>query len=133
MTVKLLSYRDFQNKSIGKKSEGVACKWLLGKGFKIQAKNYRTRFGEVDIIALKNQVLYLVEVKTKRLSEADKCGEFGLGVQSVNKKKLMKIVKCGENFSLENGLRDTDMCILVIEVNWYNQSRNFIRMVIVEP
>jgi len=59
-------------KKLGELGEGIACEYLVNKGFKILVKNYRINFGEIDIIAEKRQGLFLkktriihfVEVKT---------------------------------------------------------------------
>lgn len=49
----------------GKKGELIATKFLLEKGYDIVALNYRTRNGEIDIIATKDEYIAFVEVKTR--------------------------------------------------------------------
>ena len=49
---------------MGKVGEDKACAWLESRGFRILARNCSTRFGEIDIIALKNDVLHFIEVKS---------------------------------------------------------------------
>ncbi|MBO5237087.1 MAG: YraN family protein [Spirochaetaceae bacterium] len=51
-------------KSIGVKGEERAVLYLKEKGYEIIQRNWRTRTGEVDIIALKESFLVFVEVKT---------------------------------------------------------------------
>ena len=53
------------NKRIGTLGEELAGIMLQEKGYKILAKNFRCRYGEIDIIASKNGVLAFVEVKTR--------------------------------------------------------------------
>lgn len=53
-----------QSRSKGVAGEEKACKWLEAKGFKILARNYCTQFGEIDIIALRDNLLHFIEVKT---------------------------------------------------------------------
>ncbi|MBR2494163.1 YraN family protein [Helicobacter sp.] len=48
----------------GRAGEQRACEWLESKGFKILARNYCTQFGEIDIIALHDNFLHFIEVKT---------------------------------------------------------------------
>ncbi len=51
------------NKQTGASGEEIAGKFLEGKGFVIVARNYRQKWGEIDIIAEKNGVVHIVEVK----------------------------------------------------------------------
>ncbi|SHN49784.1 hypothetical protein IB67_10415 [Fervidobacterium riparium] len=46
------------------KSEELAAQYLKKKGYKIESRNYRTPFGEIDIIAKKGNMYVFVEVKS---------------------------------------------------------------------
>ena len=59
------SPQDFHKKLLGKKGERAAVQYLKSQGYTIVATNYRTPFGEADIIALDNDELVFVEVKTR--------------------------------------------------------------------
>ncbi len=50
---------------LGKQGEQYAVDYLLGKGYRILECNYRYARHEVDIIAIKDQVLVVFEVKTR--------------------------------------------------------------------
>ncbi len=54
----------FSTKQIGNSGEDKAAAFLLSQGFSIIQRNYRTRRGEIDIIALKGDILVFAEVKT---------------------------------------------------------------------
>lgn len=49
---------------IGQKGEDIVAKYLESKGFSIIDRNYRKKWGELDIVAEKNNVVHIVEVKT---------------------------------------------------------------------
>ena len=49
---------------IGHINETKACKYLINKGYKILARNYRLKFGEIDIICSKDKTIIAIEVKT---------------------------------------------------------------------
>ena len=51
--------------TIGKLGEDYATQYLANSGYKIIKRNFKTRFGEVDIIAEKDDVISFVEVKTR--------------------------------------------------------------------
>jgi len=73
------------NSITGKKGEDIASEFLKNKGYEILERNWRNKFGEIDIIAKKKDVLVFVEVKTK-------IGElFGLPEEMVGRGKLQKI------------------------------------------
>lgn len=55
----------FFSLSIGQKGESMAKSYLKSKGYKILKTNFRTRFGEIDIVCLDQYSLVFVEVKTK--------------------------------------------------------------------
>ncbi len=50
----------------GRRAEALAALFLRLKGYRIVARSYRTRLGEIDIIARRGRMLALVEVKYRR-------------------------------------------------------------------
>jgi putative endonuclease len=50
----------------GQSSEDVALRFLQRRGYRILARNYRTRMGEIDIVARHKGVIVFVEVKARR-------------------------------------------------------------------
>lgn len=49
---------------IGRLGEDIAVKYLKNKGFSVVARNYRKKYGEIDIVAKKSGILHFVEVKS---------------------------------------------------------------------
>jgi len=76
-------------KKLGKLGEDTACRFLKMHRYKIIERNFRSRFGEIDIIAKDNQgdILVFVEVKT-RMGDI-----FGLPEESVIYSKQQKLIK----------------------------------------
>ena len=54
----------------GAVSEWIAAVWLMGKGYRILARRFRTPVGEIDLIAVKGRLLAFVEVKARGDIEA---------------------------------------------------------------
>lgn len=52
-------------KELGREGEQSALEYLEGKGYKILERNYRTPFGEIDIVAEEKDVIVFVEVKRR--------------------------------------------------------------------
>ena len=55
-----------QRQKFGKDSESVAVRHLKKNGYKILQQNYRTKLGEIDIIAKDKNTLVFVEVKARK-------------------------------------------------------------------
>ena len=76
------------NKRIGRLGEELAEVLLLEKGYRILARNFRCRYGEIDIIAVKSGVMAFIEVKTRLF---DSCGS---GSEAVTASKRQRIRRC---------------------------------------
>lgn len=75
------------NIKTGSKGEEEAIKYLIKGKYKILERNFKTKVGEIDIIAEKDGYIVFIEVK-KRSSKA-----FGYGYEAVDVKKQQKIIK----------------------------------------
>jgi putative endonuclease len=52
--------------SLGRRGEDLAAAHLERLGYEVVARNHRTRFGEIDLVAADAQTLVIVEVKTRK-------------------------------------------------------------------
>lgn len=94
----------------GKDSEDRASAWLQTQGFSIVDRNFKSRFGEIDIIAKKDDILHFIEVKASNSSyEAE---------YRVDSSKLKKLFRCIEFYELTNGIcSDIQLDLVVIKGN----------------
>ena len=76
-----------KKKELGAKGEEIAVRYLQSREYKILERNYRIRFGEIDIIAEQGENLVFIEVKTR----ADKY--FGSPFESVTVRKQKQLSK----------------------------------------
>src|SRR3989338_7145664 len=53
-----------EKRKLGDIGENIACDFLKGRGFAIIERNYLRKWGEIDIIAKKSNIIHFVEVKT---------------------------------------------------------------------
>jgi putative endonuclease len=97
--------------------ERKAQEYLKSKGYKIREINYRTKLGEIDIIAEKSDTLIFVEVKTRTNVN------FGFPYEAVSKRKLNKIVKCSLIYLKEKGLINYQIRYDIIEVFLCDQTK----------
>jgi putative endonuclease len=84
------------NYQTGKIGEEIAQEFLAQKGYQIITSNYRTRFGEIDLIAGKGKKLFFVEVKLK-IGE-----DFGSPEEMIDYHKLDKIQNLAKFFLKTN-------------------------------
>ena len=59
------------SQKIGELGEGVACKFLIKSGFSILERNYTKKWGEIDIVAEKDNKRYFIEVKSTNVSSLE--------------------------------------------------------------
>jgi putative endonuclease len=80
----------------GRKGEDLALEYLEKNGFVIIEKNFRSRFGEIDLIVKDGQTIVFVEVKY-RLSE-----NYGSPKEAVTNEKIKKIIRTAQYFITKN-------------------------------
>jgi putative endonuclease len=81
---------------LGIEGEEMAAKWLVGKGYTLLHRNWRYANLEIDIIAVKNNKLHIIEVKTR------KGNHFGNPEDSVTKKKFKDLQRATDEFLFRN-------------------------------
>lgn len=98
---------------IGIFGENQAERYLKKNGYKILCKNYHSRFGEIDIIALDKSTTVFVEVKKRGANS------FAGGAEFVTASKQSKIIKTAL-FYLQSKNIQNDIRFDVIEINCNN-------------
>ena len=100
-----------EKKEIGQKGENLAVAYLQNLGYKVLERNYRCKLGEVDIIALDNDTLIFIEVRTR--SSLD----FGLPQESINRRKRHQISKVALEYMTRKKLKNTPARFDVVAVS----------------
>jgi putative endonuclease len=77
------------SRTFGDSGENAVRLWLEEHGFLIRACNYKTRYGEIDIIAEKEEVLAFIEVKTRN----DDYFELSLVITPGKQRKIIQTAK----------------------------------------
>lgn len=70
---------------LGRLGEDLAAGYLIGHGWSILERNWRSRSGEIDLIGLDGTTLVIVEVKTRRSTR------FGLPVEAITELKARRL------------------------------------------
>ncbi len=81
-----------RRKPLGKLGEKLALKQLKNNDYQILERNFRSRYGEIDIIAQEGDVLVFVEVKTRTSRK------FGPPEEAITPWKIERIIKTGQEY-----------------------------------
>lgn len=77
-------------KKLGQKGEEIIAAYLRRDGTKIIERNFRCRYGEVDIVAERDKEYIFIEVRTRRSLQ------FGTPEESITNRKLSKLARTAE-------------------------------------
>lgn len=97
-------------KHTGAHGEEIAAQLLQQKGYRILARNWRSRHGEIDLIATSDEILVVVEVKTRTSSA------FGFPEEAVTRAKQRKLIKTGWSYLVAHGISDVPWRIDVVAI-----------------
>ncbi|MBW7960039.1 hypothetical protein B6D29_04895 [Microgenomates bacterium UTCPR1] len=97
-------------RSLGKIGEQKASVYLKEKGYSVIHKNFRSRLGEIDIVAKKDMTIYFVEVKLRtNLSK-------GQPYEAVTKIKLSHLKRAAQYFLLKYPFKGYKYRLSVISI-----------------
>lgn len=101
----------FERQRLGERGETIACDALEKLGYRIIQRRYRSRFGELDVVADEGGTVVFVEVKTKT------DGSFSDPIESVTLQKQRRLVSMAEEYVAYCGLDDTPCRFDVVGVD----------------
>lgn len=76
----------------GMEKEETACRFLVSQGYKVLERNFYSRYGEIDIVAMEGECLVFIEVKYR------KNAEYGAPMEAVTLRKQQKIRRTAEYY-----------------------------------
>lgn len=105
------------NKIFGDKAEDFVADYLVKNNYNILARNYHSRFGEIDIICQDGEQYVFVEVKAR---SNDK---FGTGLAAISDSKIKKMIKTIYSyFEKRNLSQDSYFRLDAIEVTYHDNT-----------
>ena len=90
-----------ERQEFGKSGEDRAADELERRGYAILARRYRTRHGEIDIVARDGDTTVFVEVKARTTAE------FGSAADAVTRSKQRQVVSMAWDYVVRNGLSES--------------------------
>ena len=97
--------------TLGKHGEDLACRELERRGYAIVARRYRTRGGEIDIIARDGRTLVFIEVKARE-SHA-----FGAAAEAVTGFKRRRITELARDYMMRTHVSDCPCRFDVVSIH----------------
>jgi putative endonuclease len=86
--------------TVGRAGEEAAVQFLRQHGYRILERNYRCRYGEIDLIARDGRMLAFVEVKTRRSHK------YGPAAEAVTVQKQRHLIKASQVYLLQQKKAD---------------------------
>ena len=86
------------NKTIGNYGENLSLKHLIKNNYKILDTNFRTSYGEIDIVATINNIIVFLEIKSRYTDS------FGKAIESITYYKQKQIIKLSKYYIHRNNL-----------------------------
>ena len=96
---------------LGRWGEGYARRYLEEKGYTVSGTNFRSRWGEVDIVARHGEDLVFVEVRTRRGDE------FGTPEESVTEVKSKRLIATAQQYLQEHSLEQAQWRIDLVSIH----------------
>lgn len=103
-----------ENKIKGNYGEDIACRFLEKEDYSIITRNFNCSYGEIDIVASKNNEIVFIEVKTRCQTS------FGMPVEAIDNSKKIHIYNSAKYFLYKNNLLNKDVRFDVIEILIYD-------------
>lgn len=107
----------------GRWGEEQAAEHYRQQGYTLLAQNYASRFGEVDLVLAKDEVLVFAEVKTRSAGAIATPGAW------VDRRKQQKLVKTAALYMQETGDGEAMVRFDVVEVTWYPDGKTEIQCI----
>ena len=96
----------------GQAGEDLACAFLLSHGYRIRARNFRCRGGELDVVAERSGVTVFVEVKERHGAS------HGQGFEHVTWAKRRRLLQAARLYAAQNALLESPLRFDVVSIDW---------------
>jgi putative endonuclease len=123
---------------IGKLGEEIASMFLMKQGIKIITRNYRTKFGELDIVGKEKKKIIFYEVKTISRENIFQNAKLEYKAEdNINKEKIRRIIKTAniylkERFSHETPIFEINGITVILDTNNKRAKVNIIKNINIE-
>ncbi len=92
---------------LGRLGEDIVCRYLSDRGYRIVSRNYRKKWGEIDVITTKGGILHFIEVKAVSRENLDSISQETNSYRpedNAHPEKLRRLARTVETYLLEKGV-----------------------------
>lgn len=121
------------SQKIGELGEDIACKFLNKHGYSILERNYTKKWGEIDIIAEKENKKYFIEVKSKSVSDINfsYSSETNRPEENMHIWKMKRLRRVVETYLISKRIGDIDWQFDLLVV-YLDLDKRFARIKVVD-
>jgi putative endonuclease len=109
--------RRFPERSLGRRGEDAAAKFLKRRGFHILARSLDSPLGELDIVAVDGRTVVFVEVKTRRSNDAGRASE------AIDQRKEQRMTQAALGYLKSHRLLEYSARFDVVAITWPESAR----------
>jgi|YelNatPaOPRAMG01_1025707.scaffolds.fasta_scaffold00751_6 putative endonuclease len=102
---------------LGRKGEKSAERYLSQKGFRILERNFREKWGEIDLVCQKGGLIVFVEVKTRHSLSR------GHPLESITSFKKERLLRTGYLYLAQNGILGKPFRFDLVTIIWDEQGK----------
>lgn len=99
------------NQETGQAGESLAIGYLTADGFKPLERNFRTRFGEIDIVAIKGKEYFFIEVKTRESLD------FGEPIESLPYYRVERLKKMATYYAMKKKILEKNLHLSLLGID----------------
>lgn len=111
IAVRVPSTTDVEHETAGSRAETVAATYIESLGHTLLARNWKTKYCEIDIVSQHAGIIYVHEVKYRR------DGRWGDGLSALTAKKRHQVMKAARMYVQFMGLHDQDIRLMAVALS----------------
>jgi putative endonuclease len=108
----------FAKKSLGQRGEDEAARYLKKRGYRILARGFDSRLGELDIVAVDGRTIVFVEVKTRRSTDS------GHPAEAIDPRKEQRMTQAALAYLKSQRLLNYAARFDVVAITWPEDKRH---------
>lgn len=124
-----------QKQIVGTIGEDAVCTYLKRKGFKVIDRNYLKKWGELDVVAIKDKKIHFIEVKSVSRKFEDVPHETRVGYRpedNMHPWKLQRLARTIQSYVLDKNVSDDTEWQFDVATVYVDQEKRLCKVIMLE-